>query len=269
MVDTHGAEGPLARRHRVRFIGKGERILVLSHGLGTDQSAWQGLIPELSRHFTLFLYDLPGASPLLPEDVDITRYRHISSYADDLLALLDECDVERCVFLGHSVSGMIGALAAVTEPERFQQLVMMNASPRYLNDGDYIGGFTPEALDGLFSAMKNHYETWVSGFAPMAIAADVPDAIRKFAEGFLAMRPDVTLMVAKSIFESDLRHILPLVTVPVLLVHSRHDVAVPEDVARCLQAHLPQNELVWIEADGHLPHLSAPDKVLAALEAHL
>lgn len=251
------------------MIGEGGDVLVFSHGLGTDQTAWRGIAGTLPPRFSALLFDLPGAGPLLPDAFDPDDYRNLAAFADDLLNLLDEIGIERCTYVGHSVSGMIGALAAIESPRLFDKLILLNASPRYLNDGDYVGGFGKADIEGLLSAMADNYQAWVAGFATAAVAADVPDAVRDFSAGLLAMRPDITVRIARTIFESDVRALLPAITVPTVLIHSRGDVAVPEDVAHYLHAHIAHSRLVWIEAKGHLPHLSAPDLVRRALGAAL
>jgi sigma-B regulation protein RsbQ len=261
--------GALARRHRVAIVGDGPELVVFSHGFGTDQSAWSAICPQLADRATCILYDLPGAGPWLPDDFDAAHYGSIGRYADDLLALLDELQVERCAFVGHSVSGMVGALASIEDPARFSRLVLLNASPRYLDGEGYRGGFDRPQLEGLFEAMARNYHGWVAGFAPMAVPEGLPDAVTIFADGLLAMRPDVATRISRMIFESDVRALLPLVTTPTTLIHSNADVAVPAEVADYLKAHIVGAELVRIDAGGHLPHLSAPDIVLAALRACL
>ncbi len=258
-------EGPLARRHRARLIGSGPRLVVFSHGLGTDQSAWDAIIERLPADVSALAYDLPGAGPLLPPGFDPDDYSSIADYADDLLKLLDELGIPRCTFVGHSVSGMIGVLAAIEEPARFEQLVLLNASPRYLNAEGYTGGFDQAELDGLFAAMSANYQAWVAGFAPAAVGVDVPEAIVDFSAGLLAMRPDVTAKIARMIFTSDLRHVLPMVSVPTLLIHAREDMAVPAAVGQFLHASIAGSRLAWIDTAGHLPHLAAPDEVAAVL----
>ena len=262
-------DGPLAQRHRVRLIGSGRDLVIFSHGLGTDQSAWAAVLDRLPETRSVLLFDLPGAGPLLPEGFDPDNYRSLAAFADDLLNLLDEIGVERARYVGHSVSGMIGVLAAIEEPARFEKLVLLNASPRYLDDQDYAGGFSRGDLEGLLAAMGANYQAWVAGFAPVAIGDAIPQAVEDFSSGLLAMRPDVTLRIARTIFESDVRALLPLVRVPTALIHSRNDVAVPEAVAHYLNDRISGSDLVWIDANGHLPHLSAPETVAAALRRHL
>jgi pimeloyl-ACP methyl ester carboxylesterase len=262
-------DGPLARRHRVTQVGHGPDVVIFSHGLGTDQSAWAGVIADLPPQYTAVLFDLPGAGPLLPADFNPVAYASLAQFADDIVALLDEIGVTRCRYVGHSVSGMIGVLAAIEAPELFDQLILLNASPRYLNDRDYVGGFDQSDLDGLFGAMADNYQGWVAGFAPLAIAADAPGAVLDFSNGLLAMRPDVTLQVARAIFQSDVRRLLPQLTTATVLVHTRNDIAVPGEVARYLNLAIAGSRLVWIEASGHLPHLSAPAEVSRVIYDHL
>jgi pimeloyl-ACP methyl ester carboxylesterase len=257
--------GPLARRHRARIVGAGETVIVFSHGLGSDQSAWREIVARLPGDVTALLYDLPGAGPLLPDAFDPRDYASLANFAEDLLALLEEIGVRRCVYVGHSVSGMIGVLAAIKSPDRFEHLALVNASPRYLNDKGYTGGFDREDLDGLFTAMAANYQGWVAGFAPLAIGVQVPQVIEEFASGLLRMRPDVTLQIARMIFESDVRDILSHLTVPVLLIHSQQDIAVPRAVADYLRSNIRNSHLMWIQSAGHLPHLSAPGQLYEAL----
>lgn len=262
-------DGPLAQKHKVHFIGKGKDVIVLSHGFGTDQTVWRQVAKYLSDCHTIMVFDMPGAGPLLPDDFDPDRYRSIAAFADDLLDLLDELDIERCRYVGHSVSGMIGALAAIEAPARFEQLFLLNASPCYLNDQDYIGGFEQKNLEDLFAAMSANYQAWVSGFAPLAASTEVPATIQEFSASLMKMRPDVAIRIARTIFESDVRNLLPLVTTPTVLLHSKNDIVVPEAVARYLQRSIKNSEIVWLNAQGHFPHISAPGEIATILKQYL
>lgn len=262
-------DGPLAQSHRALLIGDGAELVVFSHGMGTDQTAWLPVARSLPERFSALLFDLPGAGPLQPAEFEADSYDSIARFADDFLDLLDEIGVARCRFVGHSIAGMIGILAAIEDPARFDQLLLLNYSPCYLNDGDYRGGFEREQLDGLLDAMASDYPGWVAGFVPRAIAANAPGAIEEFSRGLLAMRPDITLRIARTIFESDLRPLLGRLSVPTVLIHSRADVIVPGSVAEYMQRQIVKSRLLWIEAEGHLPHLSAPHEVARAIADHL
>lgn len=261
--------GPLAVRHKARLIGSGSKLVVFSHGLGNDQRSWEAVIGQLPADVCALVFDLPGAGPLLPADFEPENYSSIADYADDLLNLLSEIGVQRCTFVGHSVSGMIGVLASIEDPARFAQIVLLNSSPRYLNADGYTGGFDQSELDTLLTAMSANYQAWVAGFAPAAVGVDVPEAIIDFSAGLLAMRPDVTAKIARMIFTSDLRHVLRLVSVPTLLIHAREDIAVPPTVGLFLHDNIAGSHIEWIHTAGHLPHLTAPNEVAAVLRAAL
>jgi pimeloyl-ACP methyl ester carboxylesterase len=261
------ASSPLLAAHNVRIVGAGHQYVVLSHGFGSDQSVWKYILPYLLNDYKVILYDMMGAGSTNPQDFSFKRYSSLHAYADDLLAILDELEIESCVFVGASVSGMIGVLASIERPEVFRKLVLLGSSPRYLNDPSYYGGFEQHDLDQLHGDMKSNFKSWVAGFGPLCVGADLESrAVQEFSATIYSMRPDIALNVSKTIFESDLRPTLPLVTVPVHILQTRKDMAVPFEVAN----YLLQNLGGWttmevLNTEGHLPHLSDPNVVIPVL----
>ncbi|CAK9155428.1 unnamed protein product [Ilex paraguariensis] len=250
---------PLLEALNVRVVGSGEKVLVLAHGFGTDQSAWNRILPYFLRDHRVVLYDLVCAGSVNPDYFDFRRYTSLDAYVDDLLRILDALGIDRCVYVGHSVSAMIGILASIRRPELFSKLILIGASPRFLNDKDYHGGFELGEIEKVFSAMEDNYKAWVSGYAPLAVGADVPAAVREFSRTLFNMRPDITLFVSRTVFNSDLREVLGLVKVPCFIIQTAKDVSVPESVAVYLENHLGgRNKVEMLNIEGHLPHLSAP-----------
>ncbi|CAA2969294.1 probable strigolactone esterase DAD2 [Olea europaea var. sylvestris] len=247
------------RALNVRVVGSGENILVLAHGLGTDQSAWQRILPFFLHDYRIVLYDLVCAGSVNPDFFDFRRYTSLDAHVDDLLNILDALEINQCAHVGHSVSAMIGILAAIKRPELFTKLILIGATPRFLNDKDYHGGFEHEEIEEVFSAMEANYEAWVNGFAPLAVGADVPAAVQEFSRTLFNMRPDITLFVARTVFNSDLRGVLGLVKVPCSIIQTTRDASVPTSVATYLKSHLGGRSTVhMLNVEGHLPHLSAP-----------
>ncbi|XP_059637063.1 probable strigolactone esterase DAD2 [Cornus florida] len=243
----------------VQVVGSGERILVLAHGFGTDQSAWNRILPYFLPHYTVILYDLVCAGSVNPDHFDFQRYTSLHAYVDDLLHILDVLSVDRCSYVGHSVSAMIGILASIRRPELFTKLILIGASPRFLNDRDYHGGFEQDEIEEVFVAMEANYEAWVKGTAPLAVGADVPVAVQEFSRTLFNMRPDISLLVSQTVFRSDLRGILKMVTVPCCIIQTAKDMCVPPTVAEYLKDNLGgPNTVVMLDIEGHLPHLSAP-----------
>lgn len=250
----------------VRVIGTGKKYLVFSHGLGTDQSVWSRILPYFRTHYKIILYDLVCAGSVNPDYFDFKKYNCLDAYVDDLLNILDSLGVERCYFVGHSLSSMIGILAAIRRPQMFVKLILIGASPRFLNDKDYHGGFEASEVEKVFIAMEANYAAWVNGFAPLAVGADVPAAVREFSRTLFNVRPDISLYVSRTVFNSDLRGVLGLVKVPCCIIQTAKDVSVPTSVAMYLKEHLGGRSTVeMMNVEGHLPHLSAP----ALLANHL
>lgn len=244
---------------------------MLAHGFGTDQSLWKHLVPHLVDDYRVILFDNMGAGTTNPEYFDFERYSNLEGYAYDVLAILEELQVQSCIFVGHSVSAMIGAIASITRPDLFSKLISINGSPRYLNDVDYYGGFEQEDLDQLFEAMGSNYKAWCSGFAPLAVGGDMDSvAVQEFSRTLFNMRPDIALSVAQTIFQVDLRQILCHVTVPCHILQSIKDLAVPVVVSEYLHQNLGGESIVEVmTSDGHLPQLSSPDIVVPVLLRHI
>ncbi|MDI1445451.1 alpha/beta hydrolase [Polyangium sp. 6x1] len=255
-----------SQRHHARLLGAGDTTLVLAHGFGTDQTAWRNQAPVLAERHRVLVFDHVGAGRSDLSAYSPRRYQSLRSYAMDVLNLLEELALEDVVYVGHSMSGMIGVLAALEEPRRFRKLILLGASPRYLDDEGYEGGFKRADLDGLYEAMQTNYHAWASGFAPIATAnPDKPDLARDFAAGLLSLRPDIALTVAHTIFESDHRADLPKLGIPTLVLQSQADVAVPVAVGAFLASRIPGARLEVLDTTGHMPHWSAPEEVTNAL----
>lgn len=252
-----------------RRSGRGRQVAILAHGFGTDQTAWSSLRPWFDAHYDVISFDLAGCGPGGAESYDFDRHGSMFGYADDLIDLIDEIGVQDIVYVGHSMSGMIGAAAACARPGLFDRLVLIGASPRYLNDGDYVGGFEQADLDQLFDSMAANYQAWVAGFAPMVVGVPDNAAIADFSRTLFQMQPDIALNTSRTIFSSDMRQTARRVTQPVHLIQTSQDMAVPAAVGAWLADAIPNATLDLIETAGHLPHMTAAPDVLTILAHHL
>lgn len=256
----------ILERNNVKILGNGDRTIVFAHGFGSAQSAWRHQVAAFAPDFRIVLFDHVGAGESDFTAYSPRRYSSLYSYAEDLLDLCTELKLAQCILVGHSVSGMVSLLAALVEPQLFSQLIFISASPRYLNDENYIGGFEQSDLDALYAAMSSNYYAWASGFAPLAMGnPDKPELAQEFAKTLGDIRPDIAQAVARVIFESDHRQELPRLQVPTLILQASNDIAVPLDVGKYMANKIRQSQLINIDAQGHLPHLSAPDVVTKAI----
>lgn len=260
----------ILQRNNVNVLGNGNQTLIFAHGFGTDQTAWEYQVAAFADRYRIVLFDHVGAGKSDFSAYSPRRYSSLYSYAEDLLDLCAELKLKDSVLIGHSVSGMVSLLAALVEPQYFRKLVFVGASPRYLNDGDYIGGFEQADLDALYAAMSANYYAWASGFAPLVMGnPDKPELAIKYAESLSAIRPDIAQAVARVIFQSDHREELPRLRIPVDILQSNNDVAVPLAVGEYMARNIVNSTLINIPTTGHLPHLSAPETVTRAITSCL
>ena len=257
-------------RYRVRVVGRGSRTLLLAHGFATDQRIWRLLSPLLEPHYRLVLFDYLGAGQ---PDLDAywsRRYDTLDGYATDLLEVTAALDLHDVTLVAHSVSGMVGVLAANREPGRFSHLVLIGPSPRYLNDTGYAGGFERADVDHMLGNMEKDYAGWAAFLAPRVTQnADRPWLAFEVEQSFRDTNPDVARHLAQVLFYSDHRDALAKVTVPSLVLQCADDLISPESVGEYLRDNLPHSTLRFLAAHGHFPQLTDPEETAAAIRAYL
>ncbi|KAI3500361.1 hypothetical protein L1887_36182 [Cichorium endivia] len=263
--------GVVVEAHNAKILGCGHKTIVLGHGFGTDQSVWRHLVPHLVEDYKVVLYDNMGAGTTNPEYFDFDRYATLEGYAYDVIAIMEEVGVSSCIFVGHSMSAMIGAVASIIRPDLFSKILMLSASPRFVNDVDYFGGFEQEDVDQLFQAIQSNYKAWCSGFAPLVVGGDMKSVfVQEFSRTLFNMRPDIALSIAQTIFQSDMRSLLCHVKVPCHIIQSMKDQAVPVGVSEYLHQNLGGESIVEVmSTEGHLPQLSSPAIVVPVLLRHI
>jgi sigma-B regulation protein RsbQ len=256
----------LVDRHNITVSGPVDGPPILfAHGFGCDQHMWRHVAPAFERTHRVILFDYVGCGGSQVR-FDPERYSALEGYAADVLEIIRGLDLHDVVFVGHSVSSVIGALAQVEAPERFDRLVMVGPSPRYIDDEGYVGGFDEAAIHGLLDALKSNYLGWASSMAPVIVGnADRPELGQELTESFCRMAPDVAQAFATATFLSDHRDVLPRVSVPTLVLQCQDDVIAPVSVGEYVADRVPQGELVLLDATGHCPNLSHPDETLDAI----
>jgi sigma-B regulation protein RsbQ len=260
----------LARNH-VTTTGRPDgRVVVFAHGFGCDQGMWRLVAPSFEATSRVVLLDHVGAGGSDVTAYDPVRHGRLEGYAQDVVEVVEALDVPPVVFVGHSVSAMIGALAAAERPELFDRLVLVCPSPRYVDDGDYRGGFSQAEIDELLETMDGNYLGWSQHVAPVIMGVpERPELGEELASSFCRSDPGIARRFARTTFLSDNRADLGRVTVPSLVLQSRVDAIAPPEVGRYVADALPHAELVVLDATGHCPNLSAPDQVVAAVQRWL
>jgi sigma-B regulation protein RsbQ len=257
-------------RNNVTVTGHGNATMVFAHGFGCDQTMWRLLTPAFQDRFRIVAFDHvgSGASDLSAYDRD--KYGTLHGYAADLLEIIDAFAEGPVIFVGHSVSTMIGLLATIQAPERFAAQVMVGPSPCYINDGDYVGGFARSDIDELLDTMDSNYLGWSSNLAPVIMGAqDQPQLTAELTSSFCRNDPEIARHFAKVTFLSDHRADVPKSSTPALILQCSDDLIAPRTVGDYLHRHLPRSTVHIIDNVGHCPHMSAPSASSRAIDEFL
>jgi len=258
------------KRNNVTVSGRGQQAMLFAHGYGCDQHMWRFVAPAFQDDYKVILFDHVGAGHSDLSVYDPTKYSSLQGYADDVLEICRALDLSDAIFVGHSVSAMIGVLAAIQEPTRFAKLVLIGPSPCYINDLDYVGGFSRADIEGLLDSLDSNYLGWSRAMAPVIMGnPERPELGAELTNSFCRTDPEIAKQFARTTFLSDNRADLPKLETPALILQCSADVIAPETVGRYLHQKLPQSRLFIMKATGHCPNLSAPDETIAAIRAFL
>ena len=241
-------------RNNVRLQGAGDRAMVFAHGFGCDQNMWRFVEPAFRDRYRTVLFDHVGAG----------------RYASDVVEIGRALDLRDAVFVGHSVSAMIGALASIDAPGMFGKLVMVGPSPRYIDDGDYYGGFSAPQIEELLVSLADNHLGWSAAMAPAIMGnPDRPELGQELTNSFCRTDPELARQFARATFTSDNRADLKRVKAETLILQTRDDIIASEKVGEYVNRQIEGSRIVYLDATGHCPNLSAPSAVIAAMNEFL
>ena len=257
-------------RNNVHIQGNGTRTIVFAHGFGCDQNMWRFVAPAFESGFKTLLFDHVGAGHSDLSAYDPAKYSSLSGYADDVVEIGREIGLSNAVFVGHSVSAMIGVLASLKAPDLFESLILVGPSPRYIDDAEYVGGFGPAEIEELLEFLDDNHMGWSEAMAPAIMGnPDRPELGEELTNSFCRTDPEIAKAFARVTFTSDNRADLPNVTARTIVLQSRDDIVASEGVGRYVHEHVPGSQIVLLNATGHCPNLSAPREVIAAIRDFL
>jgi sigma-B regulation protein RsbQ len=258
-------------RNNVRVSGRGTQPMLFAHGFGCDQHMWRFVAPAFEADYRVVLFDYVGSGKSELSAYDADRYSSLDGYAQDVLDIIHALDLRDVIFVGHSVSSMIGVLAANREPDRFARLVLVGPSPRYVNDPPaYTGGFERADIEGLLETMERNFIGWANFLAPAIMQnADRPELAAELTESFCSTDPVIARRFAEATFFADNRADLAQVRVPALVLQCSEDIIAPDMVGEYVHRSMPASTLRRMQATGHCPHLSAPEETIALMRDYL
>lgn len=263
--------GAVQARNNVKVLGSGTQPMLFAHGFGCDQNMWRYVVPAFADDYKIVLFDYVGSGRSDLDAYDAKRYATLDGYAQDVLDVCHELDLHDIIFVGHSVSSMVGVLAANREPDRFARLILIGPSPRYINDPpEYSGGFERADIEGLLDMMDKNFIGWANFLAPVIMKnAERPELGQELQESFCSTDPVIARRFAEATFFADNRADLAHVRVPTLVMQCAEDAIAPTHVGEYVQRALPSGTLRQMRATGHCPHMSHPEETIAVIREYL
>jgi sigma-B regulation protein RsbQ len=258
------------KRNNVTVFGRGSQTMMFAHGFGCDQNMWRFVTPAFEDDFQIVLFDYVGAGKSDVRSYIPERYSSLQGYAQDVLEVCEALNLTNIIFVGHSVSGMIGLLAAIEQPSHFSELIMVGPSPCYLNKDNYVGGFEQDDIEGLLETMEKNYIGWANFLAPQIMKnEDRPELGQELTESFCSTDPVIARQFARATFLSDNRNDLHKLKTPSLILQCSDDLIAPLDVGNFLHKHLANSTLRVMNAKGHCPHMSNPEETISLIKNYL
>jgi sigma-B regulation protein RsbQ len=261
----------IRRRNNVHVSGSGTQPMVFAHGFGCDQNMWRLITPAFEADYRIVLFDYVGSGKSDLRAYDPTRYAALDGYADDLLEVCGALELSDVILVAHSVSSMIGVLAANRRPDLFDHVIMVGPSPRYINEGsEYVGGFERPDIEGLLDMMDRNYVGWANFLAPAIMKnPERPELGQELTESFCSTDPVIARRFAEATFFADNRDDLPRMTVPSLILQCSDDMIAPNAVGEYVHRVTPGSTLRVLTATGHCPHMSHPEETIDAIRSYL
>lgn len=260
----------IIQRNNVKVFGSGTQPMMFAHGFGCDQNMWRFVTPAFEHDYKIILFDYVGAGKSDIEAYNAERYANLNGYAQDVLEICEALNLQDVIFVGHSVSSMIGVLAAIKRERFFSKLILVGPSPCYINDKDYNGGFERKDIEGLLDTMDKNYIGWANFLAPAIMKnEDRPELSNELTSSFCSIDPHIARQFAAATFFSDNRKDLLNLKKPSLILQCSEDIIAPLEVGDYLHAHLENSTLKVMRAKGHCPHMSNPEETVQLIKEYL
>lgn len=257
-------------RNNIHISGKGSQAIIFAHGFGCDQNMWRFITPAFEKDHRIILFDHVGSGKSDQSAYDFEKYNSLEGYAEDLIKICEELNLENVIFVGHSVGSIIGAIASLERPDIFKKLIMIGPSPCYINKNGYFGGFSKEDIDELIETLESNYLGWSNYITPVIIGnPDKPEFSEELKNSFCSMNPKIAKHFAKVTFLSDNRDDLSRVLTPSLIIQCHPDVIAPLKVGEFVHESMPKSWYKLLDTSGHCPHLTAPNQVITAMKNFL
>jgi pimeloyl-ACP methyl ester carboxylesterase len=234
-------------------IGSGPRTFVAHGGWVGNWELWQEPFQLMQQRWRCIGYDHRGSgAATAPADAIGPE-----ALVDDLFAVLDAMEVDRCVLAGESLGAITCGLAVLRDPDRFDGLVIVDGAPAASRD----------AMAPLIDGPRSDWPGTVQWFIDACVPEPDADHIRRWGRQIL-LRADAesAARVMESHAEANVAPDWSSVGVKTLVIHGEQDLIVPLAAGQMVADAVPDASLVVIPGAGHLPTMTRPTDVVRAIE---
>lgn len=257
-------------RNNVKVFGKGTQPMMFAHGFGCDQTMWRYITAAFEEHYKIVLFDYVGCGKSDMSCYDPADYSSLEGYAQDVIDICHALQLRDVILVGHSVSGMIGAMAARQEPHRFSRIIMLGPSACYINDVNYKGGLERNMVEGIIASIESGSGEWPHQLGPVVMGnPDRPELADELISLFCNVAPEVARQFARATFLTDSRASLSGLNVPTLILQCTNDIVAPEEAGAFIHKHVPDSTFIKMKATGHVPQVSAPEETVQIMKSYL
>jgi pimeloyl-ACP methyl ester carboxylesterase len=244
-------------RNNVRVFGTGAQPMLFAHGFGCDQNMWRFVAPAFADDYKIVLFDYVGSGKSDLAAYDPERYGSLDGYAQDVLDICHTLDLEDVIFVGHSVSAMVGVLAANREPERFARLVLVsceafeNCPPGLPGKNMQLMGRPPGGVNAMLQPLRLRALRRLPvayGWMAKRLPHELSDEWLRPALSQRAIRRDIAKFIRSAETErvaADTERLRSFDR-PALVVWAEEDRVMRRDHGRRLAELLPQGRLVEV-----------------------
>ena len=244
-----------AQLYTVDF-GAGAHTLLAHGGWTGSWELWAEPFMHLGKTWRTVAYDHRGAGASIAPVESIS----IESMVDDLIAVMDKLEIERCVLAAESAGGLVAVTAALLRPERFDGLILVDAllhKEKKESDMLFIRG------------LRSNFEQTIGQFVDACVPQEEPSSveIRLWGRKILQRAtPAASVKLLECTFGVDLRPQLSQLRLPTLILHGDRDIIVPPGDAEFAASQIPNSRLHIVQGAGHVPTMTRPREVVTEIE---
>jgi 3-oxoadipate enol-lactonase len=224
----------------------GGPTLMLSNSLGCTLQMWEPQMKALTQVFRVIRYDRRGHGKSQVPDGPYS----IGRFGKDVLAILDDLNIEKTHWCGLSMGGMVGQWLGANAPERFGQIIPSNTACCYPDPANWLNRIKAVKEGGIAAVA----DTVIAGWLTAYFRAREPQIAANMKAMLLATPVEGYLACCEALSTLDQRELLPKIKSPTLVIAGRHDMSTPVSAGELIRSRIPGASMTLLDA-AHISNI--------------